>query len=187
MRLPKTEQGVKPLFALSNLWMARRQVVTMMEHSVRRQLKGAEQRPNPTSDAIEIMHFSPCRGQSGFTLIELMIVVAVVGILAAVAYPSYLDQIRKSRRADAQAALMNVAGRQQQYLLDTRTYSGTLAGLNVAIPASVSANYSLSLAVSTGTVPAFTVTATPLAAQAADKCADLAVTETGAKTPPACW
>jgi type IV pilus assembly protein PilE len=57
----------------------------------------------------------------GFSLIELMIVVAVVAILAMIAYPSYQDQMRKSRRGSAQAFMMDVAQRQQQRFLDTRS------------------------------------------------------------------
>ena len=116
----------------------------------------------------------------GFTLIELMIAVAIVGILAAVAYPAYLDQIRKSRRAEAQSALMNIATRQQQMLLDSRSYAATLSALNITVPASVQANYTLSLTVDSTTVPLFTATAAPLGKQVADKCGTLGVTQTGA-------
>ena len=55
--------------------------------------------------------------QPGFTLIELMIVVAIIAILAGIAYPSYMDQVRKGNRAKAQAFLMDVAQRQQSYLM----------------------------------------------------------------------
>ena len=59
----------------------------------------------------------PWRAGRGFTLLELMIVVAIVGILASIAYPSYMDHVRKGNRAKAQAFLMDVAQRQQNYLL----------------------------------------------------------------------
>src|SRR2546430_1240950 len=58
----------------------------------------------------------------GFTLIELMITVVVIAILAAIAYPSYQDHLRKGRRASAQAFMVDAANRQQQYLLDARNY-----------------------------------------------------------------
>jgi len=125
----------------------------------------------------------------GFTLIELMIAVAVIGILAAIAYPSYIDQVRKSRRAEAQAILMHVGARQQQMLLDTRSYAATTDALNVTVPDTVQRNYTISLTVGTTAVPTFTATATPVAAsaQAADACGALSITQTGAKLPSNCW
>jgi type IV pilus assembly protein PilE len=60
------------------------------------------------------------RKARGFTLIELMVTVAIVAILAAVAYPSYQNQVKRGRRAAAQAHLMDIAQRQQEYLLDGR-------------------------------------------------------------------
>ena len=65
----------------------------------------------------------------GFTLIELMIVVAIVGILAGIAYPSYMDHVRKGNRAKAQAFLMDVAQRQQNYLIVHRQYAARLEQL----------------------------------------------------------
>ncbi|AQV94106.1 pilus assembly protein [Cupriavidus necator] len=128
----------------------------------------------------------PCR-QRAFTLIELMITVAIVAILATVAYPSYISSVVKGRRSSAQAALMDVAQRQQQYLLDARAYASSLAGLNVALPPEVSAYYTITITASAGPPPAFTATATPIAgtSQAAD--VTLTINNAGAKTPTNTW
>ena len=66
--------------------------------------------------------------QSGFTLIELMIVVAVIGILSAVAYPIYTDQIRKGKRAEARAGLANLLQQQERYFTQRNTYLAFSAG-----------------------------------------------------------
>ena len=124
---------------------------------------------------------------SGFTLIEVMVTVAIVGIIASIAYPSYLSQIRKSRRAEAQATLMSIAGKQQQMILDTRSYANSVSALNLTVPTSVSTNYDISLSVGTATVPTFTVLATPLGGQSADSCGPLSVNQAGVKSPSSCW
>jgi type IV pilus assembly protein PilE len=68
----------------------------------------------------------------GFTLIELMITVAILGILAAIAYPSYTVHVQKSRRADAQVALMEIAQRQESYFLRNYSYANSVAQLGYA-------------------------------------------------------
>jgi len=116
-----------------------------------------------------------------------MIAVAVVGIVSSIAYPSYVAQVRKSRQADAQAALMNIAARQQQMLLDTRSYADSVATLNVTLPIAVVQNYAVTITVGTATVPTFTATATPAGAQLAGACGVLSINQTGTKLPPSCW
>ena len=117
----------------------------------------------------------------GFTLIEMMIVVAVIAVLAAIAFPSYNNYLRKARRADAQAALTDIASRQQQYLMDARAYAPDLATLNYTLQTSVSDWYAVAIAVA-GPPPAFTVTATPVAGKDQTNDGVLVLTSTGAKS-----
>jgi type IV pilus assembly protein PilE len=130
------------------------------------------------------------QAQRGFTLIEVMIVVAVVAILAAIALPSYQGQVRKSRRAEAQSHLMALAGRQQQFLVDTRAYADTVGGIGIATPANVANAYILTLDVPAGaTPPSFTITATPQGSQTQEPCGTLSLSNTGARTAATsgCW
>jgi type IV pilus assembly protein PilE len=111
--------------------------------------------------------------QRGFSLIELMITVVVVAVLAAIAYPSYQDHLRKGRRASAQAFMMELANREQQYLLDARGYTigaTALTTLNVTTPSDVAAHYNVTIGPSAPTTPpSYTITATPTSAvQSAD-------------------
>lgn len=112
--------------------------------------------------------------QKGFSLIELMIVVVIVGILAAVAIPNYQNYVVKGNRAAAQAFMMDVASREKQYLLDARSYTNNLTTLGVTAPADVSKHYtSITIACTDGSSaangctivanapPTFTITATP--------------------------
>lgn len=128
------------------------------------------------------------RKEQGFTLIELMIAVAVIGILVAVALPSYNSAMRKSHRGEAQAVLMDIASRQQQMLVDTRKYVATAAELHTSVPAKVAARYTVSITLGVGPAPTFTATATPVGDQAKDSsCAPLSIDQNGSKSPPNCW
>jgi type IV pilus assembly protein PilE len=130
--------------------------------------------------------------QKGFTLIDLMVTVSIIGILAAIAYPSYTSYLMKGRRASAQAHLLDIAQRQQQYLLDARAYADSTT-LNVTAPSDVSTYYTITIAPinAAGAPPTFTASAAPKAgsAQVNDQCGTLVIDNTGNKTAgkAGCW
>ena len=123
----------------------------------------------------------------GFTLIELMIALVVVAILAAIALPSYRDQMRRSVRGQAQAFLTEMASRQQQYLVDKRGYAPSVPALGMAAPATVAGAFTIAVAPAVGPPPAFVITATASGDQAKDACAVMTIDNAGNRTPATCW
>lgn len=133
------------------------------------------------------------RTAGGFTLIELVIVVLIVAILAAVAIPSYRKYIIRSHRVDAQAALIDLAARQERYFYSKNAYTDNLADLN-ATKTMAGDRYEVDVAVATST--AFRVEAKALNDQAAHDpdCQTLTLNNLGAQgstgtraNDPACW
>lgn len=123
----------------------------------------------------------------GFTLIELMITVAVIGILAAVAYPSYQQYVIRSNRATAQSFMMEAASRQQQYFLANRGYA-TLAELGYGtLPADLAARYTCDIDVGSDAVPTFLITCSGKAGTMQASDGDLTLDNTGSKTPSDKW
>ncbi len=125
---------------------------------------------------------------SGFTLIEIMITVAIVAILSAIAFPSYQNQVRKSRRADAKALMLDLTQQLERRYTTDRDYTNLAAvcGQSVPSPPTGTAWYQVS---SVCTASAYTVTGTPQGAQANDPCGTLTINTIGTRTPSTdgCW
>ncbi|MBT0963998.1 prepilin-type N-terminal cleavage/methylation domain-containing protein [Denitromonas sp. IR12] len=126
----------------------------------------------------------------GFTLIEVMVVVAIIGILAAIAYPGYAEWVLKSRRNECQGSMLSLASALERRFSTAGNYTtgGALAGFGCPADGGT-ATYTLATALGATT---FTITATPSGSQTADTCGALTLTESGQKgavggTAQQCW
>jgi type IV pilus assembly protein PilE len=135
-----------------------------------------------------------CRGirVGGFTLIELMIVVAVIAILVAIAYPAYDNYVRKTYRADAQADLMEAASYMERYYTENNTYVGAALPYSQT-PHGGNARYNITLVTAAGPPSTFTITSTAqaLGGQSSDACGNMTINNAGSKTHTGslanCW
>lgn len=125
------------------------------------------------------------RLERGFTLIEMMIAVAVIGLLASVAIPAYQNYIREARRADAFTGLLDLQARQERWRVNNTTYGATANHTAMGF-SDTTDFYSFT---STGnSATAYTLTAVAQGSQTSDTgCTTLTVNQAGAKTPTACW
>jgi type IV pilus assembly protein PilE len=127
----------------------------------------------------------------GFSLIELMIVVAVVAMLATIAFPSYSHYMMQMHRTQAQSYLMQIAQRQQQYFLDSRAFASSSTMLGLApVPAVVAAQYVVTIGPAVPTTPpTFIASAAPRAGslQAKYREPTLSIAQDGTKSPPGVW
>jgi len=123
----------------------------------------------------------------GFTLIELMIAVAVIAILSAIAIPQYSQYVIRGNRAAAEAFMMDVANREKQYLLDARSYAPDLATLSMTAPPNVSKNYTITITPVAGPPPSYAITATPVAGSKQVNDGTLTLDDLGNKGPAGKW
>ena len=139
------------------------------------------------------------RRSRGFSLVELMVAVAIVGILSMIALPSFMQSVRKSKRIDAQAALTRTSTNLERFFVQAGTYTTTVASLGVLVDSGVGysddRNYVITVAAgATGIASSYVVTATAVAdtMQADDTgCTVFTVSSLGQRTPDPstskCW
>lgn len=140
--------------------------------------------------------------QTGFTLIEVMIVVMIIGILAVIAVPNYLENVKQTKRTDAQAALVQFTQGMERYYSVNYTYlDAAVGGADTGAPAAATFGYtqspfngdaSYNLTISAATATSYTLSATPTGGMTGDACGTLTLTNTNVKADGSggtktCW
>ncbi len=128
----------------------------------------------------------PAGTEKGFSLIELMVTVAIVGVLASIALPSYFAYIARGNRAEARTVLMRDAQFLERNYSEANRYDQDTAGNAIALPfatspASGAAKYNIAAAYGAAPAQAYTLTATPTGSMAGDDCGALTLTQAGVK------
>ncbi len=116
----------------------------------------------------------------GFSLIELLIACVILGILTAIALPTYQKQVQKTRRSDAKSALVGAAGQMERYFTERGTYATATLGAGGVYPAITQNNY-YTLSLANLTASTYTLRAAPAGAQVGDHCGTMTYTEQGVK------
>lgn len=131
-----------------------------------------------------LFYFGGARRNRGFTLIELMIVVAIVAILAAIAIPAYSRYAFRARRDEGQELLLRIAQAEERFYTAQNQYTSNLANLGYSSTVLSERGY-YQVSVATPSTTSFTATATPQGVQASDACGALSITNAGDKQPDA--
>jgi type IV pilus assembly protein PilE len=136
-------------------------------------------------------HKNHLPGSRGFTLVEVLIVAAIIGVLAFIAYPSYRDHVMRTYRTEGQSALQDAAARQERFFSNNSTYTANVASLGLSATGLTENGYYLitAAACSGGTIATcYTLTATAQGSQTEDTdCATMVLGSNGQKTPAGCW
>lgn len=129
------------------------------------------------------------RKQSGFNLIELLIVVAIIGILGSIGYSSYQGYMVDARRGEATSRLQQLAQAQEKYYLDNNSYTKKLSDLGISESSTSDGNYTISMSTQSGG-EAYTLTATADSSgkQKSDSdCSPITINSKNQRLPVDCW